>query len=224
MKRSISYNKKSNKKSKKEEKVNPFSLVLKYINKRNNILNSLLICKEWKNILENHDFWKRKNEKFEFGSPELKARKYKTHYSIFLKNSKKLCGCHKELLTGDTLIRDIYFKIHILEEFCENRNEFYKVKPYNNFIFFVEKEIEKVIEIIKNEYYYRTDFFNIIIHNLYKIINKKDLYIERFGGFIKDFNHTILKFVDYDALKQEKEEEGLYDLLNPNYRKFIENY
>ncbi|CAG8841429.1 4120_t:CDS:1, partial [Gigaspora margarita] len=243
------------------EKINPFSLILNYINKRNDIINASLVCKEWKNILDNYNFWKKKNEKFGFGLPLPKAKKYKTHYSIFIKNSDKLCWCNKELSTGDTLIRDIYFKIHILEEFCENRNKFYKIKPYNTFITFVQKEINKVIKIIKNEYYYRTgdncknyiinqiqilissikkekgkkekekkfsnffytDFFNIIIHNLYKIINEKDLYIERFGGFVKNFNHSILKFVDYDAIKQEKE-EGLYNLLNPNYRKFIENY
>ncbi|CAG8849266.1 31443_t:CDS:1, partial [Gigaspora margarita] len=150
MKRSISYSKKSNKKSKKEEKINPFSLVLNYINKRNDILNASLVCKEWKNILDNHKFWKEKNEKFGFGSPEPKAKKYKTHYSIFLKNSKKLCGCNKELLTYNTLIRDIYFKICILKEFSDNREDFYKTNPYNTFITFVQKEINKVIEIIKN--------------------------------------------------------------------------
>ncbi|CAG8482515.1 9141_t:CDS:2 [Gigaspora margarita] len=219
--------KKSNKKPKKEEKINPISLILNYIDNQKDIFNASLVCKEWKNIFDNHTFWQEKNEKFKFGYPELKAKKYKTHRSIFFKNKGKLCFCYQEFSTNSDLIPDIYFKLHILKEYCENRNEYkgFKFNPhYNSFISFVQKEIEKIIAIIKKYYYYRTDFFKVIICNLYNIINKKDLYIERFGGFVKDFKYPVLKYVDYEAIELEKEEGKLYDLLNPSYREFIKNY
>jgi hypothetical protein len=225
--------------------IHPISIVFNYIDDFKTFYHASLVCKTWKNILDKHKFWQTINKCLGYEEPRPKAKKYKTYYSIFVKNIDRTCHeCYKNFYLHDKSVYNILFKLHILERYCNNRLDF-KIYKYNytykNFVEFVRdnitnltkpfdnykkssiicedckdkflKQVEVLIDKIykkKNNYekedkrlcdFVYKDFFKVIIRNLYNIINELFLFIERFGGVVKDYNYKEIYYIDYDEIK-----------------------
>jgi hypothetical protein len=75
-----------------------------------------------------------------------------------------------------------------------------------------KKSIETSFKYKFSDYFHR-DFINIIISSLHRILDNKDLYISRFGGFVQNYNYPKLEYVNYDTFNEAIEKHKMKDLL-----------
>jgi hypothetical protein len=192
---------------KKETTIHPISLVFNYIDDFVTFCNTSLVCKEWKNILDKHKFWQNINERLGYDEPRPRAKKYKTHHSIFVKNIDRTCyECHRNFYLHNQSVDNIFFKLHILEKYCNNRLNFKVYKhnfTYKNFVEFVKKNIIKLSSPFDT--YKRSriiceeckDIFLKEVEALIEKIKMKKNYYEkekRFCNFVyKDFVKIIIR-------------------------------
>ena len=124
MKRKITAPKNKSKKLKiKNATIHPLTLIFNYIDDPFEFCNTSLVYKKWKNVLDNHVFWKNLIEHLEF---EGSNPKYKTYKSIFVKNVNKLCWCKKNIGEVNQDLKKIETKLSVLYDFYLDRLGFYK--------------------------------------------------------------------------------------------------
>ncbi|RIB06662.1 hypothetical protein C2G38_2216537 [Gigaspora rosea] len=171
-----------------------------------------LVCKLWKQIVETHDFWESFCDQLGINGPNPRAHKYKTYYSIYLKNLNRLCtSCRKDFGERQTSIKKINFKLDVLNDYCIYHMNFYKPTP----IFktranykFCKYLTDTIDPWISEDVDFKLcpDF----LRNLYKILNKKDLYIEKYGGVVKNWDFPKNLLYNRDFSYNKKEEENPY--------------
>ncbi|RIB02535.1 hypothetical protein C2G38_2227573 [Gigaspora rosea] len=211
-----------------------------------------LVCKLWKQIVETHDFWESFCDQLGINGPNPHARKYKTYYSIYLKNLNRLCtSCRKDFGERQTSIKKINFKLDVLNDYCIDRMNFYKPTPIfktranykfckyltntidpwisvdvdfklcsdctiqkKEFLFDSINELKDSINRKRKKFKYTEFFYNdvirIVLRNLYKILNEKDLYIEKYSGVVKNWDFPKNLLYNRDFSYNKKEEENPY--------------
>ena len=79
------------------------------------------VCKEWRYVLDNHNFWKQRVNTLGLPEPSRNATKYKTYKSIFIKNIELLCYCKNELDNNIKSIKLIHQRLELIKEYCNDR-------------------------------------------------------------------------------------------------------
>ncbi|CAG8542397.1 5043_t:CDS:1 [Dentiscutata erythropus] len=212
------------------ENEHPIYYVFNYIFDPHTFQRCSLVCKTWKEVLDEHPFWRKVVEDCGLRIP----KRHKGYKSIFVKNYMKICPCYKGLLKEHDFVYVVNFKLRILREYCLYKLR-YKVYRdnyvYRNLVNFV---LEKILNLIKKsdmsthctyllDYvrdlidqidkkrgkiekykkiytFVKIDFIKVIKRNLYYIIDEKPLYIEKFGGYVRDWNYTIDNYAGYKDL------------------------
>jgi hypothetical protein len=96
---------------------------------------------------------------------------------------------------------------------CDNENTLKDLaQDIIDKIYEQKRSIESIFKYKFSDYFHR-DFINIIVSGLYNIINDKDLYIARFGGFVKNYKYPELEYVNYDTFDEAMEKHKMKDLL-----------
>ena len=109
-----------------------------------------------------------------------------------------------------------YYKFKVYRDFvsfvCDNLFNLFNISKNNNVCSLCDTEyflMEKCRNLIDEIYeekrstgyefcrFVEVDFVRVIIRNLYKIINYECLYIERFGGLVKNYNFKYLFVYEY---------------------------
>ncbi|CAG8821506.1 43104_t:CDS:2, partial [Gigaspora margarita] len=150
---------KMNESANKVKNVHFLTSVLNYINNPCTFFFVSLVL-NYGNELLNLMIFGKTYDSFEFDPPNPQSRKYKTYYSIFLKN------------------------LDILQDYCLDRWNFYKptsifkTKVNYNFCEYLVNKLEPLVDSSVVE----------VIRNLYKILNEKDLYIEKYRGIVKNYD------------------------------------
>ncbi|RIB11119.1 hypothetical protein C2G38_2204292 [Gigaspora rosea] len=75
-------------------------------------------------------------------------------------------------------------------------------------------ELKNSIYKKRKEFKYTEFFYNdvirIVLRNLYNILDKKDLYIEKYGGIVKNWDFPKNLLYNHDFSYDKKEEENPY--------------
>jgi hypothetical protein len=117
---------------------------------------------------------------------DFKIYKYNFTYKNFVEFVKEnINNLYSQFETGKTSMiickecKDILLQeVEVLiEKIKKKKNHYERDKKFSDFVY--------------------KDFFNIIIRNLYIIINESFLYIERFGGLVKDYKYPEIYYIDY---------------------------
>jgi F-box domain len=151
MKRSFKPFNKQNKRVKYSQLSNKIiKLIFNYINDPKDFGRLSMVNKEWKDILDNHHFWKNLIEYLDFSKPNPNAKKYKTYKSIFIKNINNLCFCKTNFAENNKSIKKIHLKLKRLESFCEDRIDFYRCLKYKRYCTNVLNQLNNIIQKSKN--------------------------------------------------------------------------
>ncbi|CAG8630478.1 21348_t:CDS:2, partial [Gigaspora margarita] len=135
-------------------------------------------------------------------------------------------------------IEQINFKLDVLQNYCLDRWKFYRPTPIfktranYDFCEYLVDEIEPLVNSsiveraqLKDLIYKKrketkfTDFFyndviRVVLRNLYNILNEQDIYIEKYGGHVKNYNYPKnLKYnrdfsYDKNFKKESSEDEN----------------
>ncbi|CAG8837980.1 4455_t:CDS:2, partial [Gigaspora margarita] len=176
------------------------TLVLNYINNPCTFFFVSLVCKLWKRIAESHDFW----ENLYFGSKQTSIEQINFKLDVLQDYCLDRWNFYKP-----TSI----FKTRANYDFCEylvdeleplvdfSVVESAKLKLCSNctikkkeFLFNsirqLQDSIYKKSKEVKYIKFFSKDIIRIVLYNLYKILNEKDLYIEKYGGIVKNYDFS----------------------------------
>jgi hypothetical protein len=153
-----------------------------------------IVCKEWKDILDQHQFWEDLTKKLDL-KLNPNAKKYKTYKSVFIKNIDNLCFCKTNFFENHKLIKEMHRKLTILEKFCEERIDFYTHPKYIKYCTDVLNQLNIITQ--KSENHKRCedcDNENELIKLLYNL--KDDIYDKK--RKFEEYNFPIHSFI-YDG-------------------------
>jgi len=157
------------------------------------------VNKEWKDILDNHHFWKNLIEDLDLLKPNPKAKKYKTYKSIFIKNINNLCFCKTNFAENNKSIKKIHKKLIILKGFCEDRIDFYQHPKYIEYCTNVLNQLDIIFQKSENNKRCEDcDNKNELIKLLY---NLKDSIYDKKREFEKDNDFPFSKYIYEDFVK-----------------------
>ncbi|CAG8723239.1 13865_t:CDS:1 [Dentiscutata erythropus] len=145
------------------------------------------LCPCYKGLLKEHDFVYAVNFKLrilrEYCYYKLRYKVYKDNYVYRNLVNFVLEKILKLIEKSDMSTHCIYLLGYVRDLI----NQIYKKHD----------RIEKYKEICE---FVKVDFIKVVVRNLYRIINDKTLYIEKFGGYVKDWHYKIDNKAEYKDL------------------------
>ncbi|CAG8797512.1 21049_t:CDS:2 [Gigaspora margarita] len=119
-------------------------------------------------LIKQHDFSKKKPK------TSIESKMIETNYDFCEYLVNKL-----ELLVDFSVVEDAEIKL------CSNCAI---KKALFNSIHQLQYSIYKKLKEVKYTKFFSKDIIRIVLHNLCKILNEKDLYIEKYGEVVKTYN------------------------------------